>query len=186
MKSSRNLFFAVAAFAFIGSSLGCYTLLKHPRIEVDDRVAAANEDAAIRFDDDCSGCHTYGSLRAHHPPVPPPRHMVSPQWDYYYDNPWWNPYYTPAAPVYSPSTPTAGEEQKKRPFDRRHQSSQDETSPATVSTPEPAPNSGVVAKPVESGNSQPASKPQPQPDTNKRDEKRAGDSNSGERRTKKP
>lgn len=187
MKTSRNLFFAVAALAFIGSSLGCYTLLKHPPIAVDDRVAAADADSAIRFGDDCSGCHSYGSLRAHHPAVPPPRHVVSPQWDYYYDNPWWNPYYSPMAPVYSPASPTAGEEQKKRPFDRRHQSSQDETAPASVTTPEPAPSSGVVAKPIDSGSSQPPSKPQPQADTNKRDEKRSSDSDSSSnRRTKKP
>jgi hypothetical protein len=181
MKSSRGLFIALAAISFIGSSVGCYTLLKHPRVQIDDQTGSAHEDdAMIGFADDCSACHSAGSLQTHHPAIPPPRRIVSPEWDYYYDYPWWIPYYTPVVPGGNPATE---EEQKKRPFDRRHLSQQDDANTPSTSAPVPTSNPGTVAKPVDSGNSQPA--PQPQ-DTNKREEKRSGDSQSGERRTRKP
>jgi len=185
MKTSRGLFLSLAAISFIGTSIGCYTLLKHPRLQTGDRVASEFSefnDEAIGFADDCSACHSAGSLRTHHPAVPPPRRIVSPAWDYYYDYPWWIPYYTPAVP--GGSNPTAEEKQKKRPFDRRHLSRQDETSPPSVSTPEPAANPGTIAKPADSGNSKPNDKPQQ--DDGKREEKRSGDSQSGDRRTRKP
>jgi len=180
MKSSQNLFFALAAVSLIGTSVGCYTMLKHPRVQTDDRAASAQEDELVGFTDDCSGCHSLGSLRAHHAAVPPPRHVVSPAWSYYYDNPWWTPYYTPAVPGGAASP---AEEQKKRPFDRRHLSRQDESNPPSVNSPEPASAPGTIAKPTDSGNSQPAP---PVQDSGKREEKRSGDSQSGERRTRKP
>jgi len=181
MKSSQNLFIALAAVSLIGTGVGCYTMLKHPRVQTDDRAASAREDEMmVGLADDCSSCHSAGSLYAHHAAVPPPRRIVSPTWSYYYDNPWWTPYYTPVVPGGAASPQ---EEQKKRPFDRRHLSRQDESNPPAVNSPEPAPNPGTIAKPTDSGNSQPAPKTQ---DTNKREEKRAGDSQSGERRTRKP
>lgn len=183
MKSSRGLFIAIAAVSFIGSSIGCYTMLKHPRVQTDDSaVSAHDDDMMIGFADDCASCHSASSLRTHHPAIPPPRHVVSPTWDYYYDNPWWMPYYTPAVP--GSGAPTADEEQKKRPFDRRHLSQPEDTNTPAASAPAPTPSAGTVAKPADSGASQPAA-PQPQ-DTNKREEKRSGDSQSGERRTRKP
>jgi hypothetical protein len=182
MKSSRGLLITLAAISFIGSSVGCYTMLKHPRVKIDDRAEAANDNEIIGFADDCSACHSPGSLRAHHPAVPPPRRMVSPAWDYYYDYPWWIPHYTPVVP--GGSTPAAEQEQKKRPFDRRHMTRQEETPPPAVSTPAPATSSGTVTKPADSGNSNASEKPQKQ-DTNKREEKRSG-SSQGDRRTRKP
>jgi len=183
MKSSRNLLLAFAAFALIGTSLGCYTMLKHPRVQTDDRSSTssgAHESEMIGFADDCSGCHSLGSLRAHHAAVPPPRRIVSPTWADYYDTPWWTPYYTP---VVRGGANAAAEEQKKRPFDKRQISRPDEPNPPSVSTPEPASNPGTVAKPTGSGNSRPASQP---PDANKREEKRSDDSQSSERRKRKP
>jgi hypothetical protein len=182
MKSSRGLFIALAAISFIGSSIGCYTMLKHPRVQTDDKAASAHEDdTMIGFADDCSACHSAGSLRTHHSAIPPPRHIISPEWDYYYDNPWWMPYYTPVVP--GSGNPTAGEEQKKRPFDRRHLSQPEDTNTPSASAPAPTPNPGTVAKPADSGTSQPAPPPQ---DTNKREEKRSGDSQNENRRTRKP
>jgi len=181
MKSSRNLFIALAAVSFIGTSVGCYTMLKHPRVQTDDRAALAHEnEMTVGFAEDCSSCHSSGSLRAHHAAVPPPRSIVSSTWSYYYDNPWWISYYTPVVP--GGSAPTE-EEQKKRPFDRRRLSRPDESNPSAVASPEPANNPGTIAKPADSGNSQPAP---PSPDSGKRDEKRSGDGQTGERRTRKP
>jgi len=176
MKFSRGLFITLAAISFIGSSIGCYTLLKHPRVQTDERSSLAH-DETINFSDNCSGCHSLGSLRAHHPAVPLPRRIVSPVWDYYYDDPWWRPYYTPVAG----DSPT--EEQKKRPFDRRHLSGQDENNSPAANAPEPASNPGTITKPADSGNG--SAKPQPQ-DTDKREEKRSGDNKSSDRRTRKP
>jgi len=181
MKSSQNLFIALAAVSFIGTSVGCYTMLKHPRVQTDDRAASAHEDEMmVGFADDCSSCHSPGSLNAHHAAVPPPRRVVSPAWSYYYDNPWWAPYYMPVVPGGAASSP---EEQKKRPFDRRLLSRQDESNPPSVNSPEPAPNPGTIAKPADSGTSQPAP---PAQDSGKREEKRSGDGQSGDRRTRKP
>ncbi len=180
MQSPRNLLLAFAAVALIGTSLGCYTMLKHPRVQTDDRTASAHENGMVGFADDCSGCHNPGSLRAHHAVVPPPRRVVSQTWVDYYDTPWWIPYYTPVGPG---GANAATEEQKKRPFDKRHLSRPDESAPASVNSPAPAPGPGTVAKPADSGTSQPASQTQ---DTNKREEKRSGDGQGGERRTRKP
>lgn len=178
MKSPRNFFVALAAVLLIGTSVGCYTMLKHPRVQTDDRTASAHENEMVGFTDDCSGCHSLGSLRTHHAAVPPPRRMVSPAWVNYYDTPWWIPYYTPAA-----SGDATADEQKKRPFDKRHLSRQDESNSPSVNSPEPASNPGTLAKPTDSDTSQPAAKPQ---DTGKREEKRSGDGQSSERRTRKP
>jgi len=181
MKFSRNLLFAFAASALVGTSLGCYTMLKHPRVQTDDRNAALDEEDMIAFGDDCSSCHSMGSLRMQHHAVPPPRRIISPTWDYYYDNPWWGMYYTPS----TGANASAGEEQKKRPFDRRHQSRPDDNNAPTAATPEPAAGSGTIAKPADSGSGSPT--PASNTDTNKREEKRAGDNSSGgERRTRKP
>jgi len=180
MNSPRNLFIALAAVSFIGTSVGCYTMMKHPRVQTDDRAASAHESEMVGFTDDCSGCHSPGSLRVHHAAVPPPRHVVSPTWSYYYDNPWWTPYYTPVVPGGEGATAA---EQKKRPFDKRHLSRPDEANSPAVNSPEPASNPGTLAKPTDSGNSPPAAKTE---DTNKREEKRSGETQSGERRTRKP
>lgn len=182
MKSPRNLLIALAAVLFIGTSVGCYTMMKHPRVQTDDRASAgsAHEGEMVGFTDDCSGCHSAGSLRSHHAAVPPPRRLVSPTWVSYYDNPWWIPYYAPAVRGGEGATT---EEQKKRPFDKRHLSQQDESNSSSVNSPDPASNPGTLAKPTDSGNSQPAPKTQ---DTNKREEKRSGDNQSDERRTRKP
>src|SRR5574341_2162853 len=133
MKSPRLLLYAFAALSLIGSSLGCYTLLKHPRVQIDDRPAPTYYDEErISFADDCASCHSPGSLQSHHPAVPPPRRVVSPSWDYYYDYPWWIPYYAS-----DNNTEGANEkEQKKRPFDRRHLSTPEENAPPSqASTP---------------------------------------------------
>jgi hypothetical protein len=190
MKSTRGLWIALAAACALGTSVGCYTMLKHPRLKIDDKTSYAGEyehgydDEPIGFADDCASCHSPGSLQVHHPAVPPPRRLVSPTWDYYYDYPWWIPYYASG----SSNANSPEEEQKKRPFDRRHQSRPEEpaaasSSASTPSSPTPAPTA-TIAKPADSG--APASTPQKTENTNKREERDSGKSQSGERRTRKP
>ncbi|MGH7597812.1 MAG: hypothetical protein ACREOI_15795 [bacterium] len=183
MKSTRGLFIALAAACALGTSVGCYTMLKHPRIQIDDKASSYADDfyydnEAVSFADDCASCHSPGSLQIHHPAVPPPRTVVSPIWDDYYDNPWWMTYYAPVS--------SSEEEQKKRPFDRRRQTRPEEpadtpSSASTPASPTPAP---VVAKPAETG--APASTPPKTENTNKREERDSGKKESGERRTRKP
>ncbi len=185
MKSSRDFWIALAAACALGTSVGCYTMMKHPRLQTEDRVSSdENNDAeAVTFADDCASCHSAGSLRAYHRTVPPPRRLVSPTWDYYYEYPWWIPYYSSGSPNSNANTPE--NEQKKRPFDRRHQSQPQEPTPSQASTPaSSAPAPATVAKPADTG--APASPSPKTEDTNKREEKRSGDSHSGERRTRKP
>ncbi|MGH7451467.1 MAG: hypothetical protein ACRENG_09000 [bacterium] len=185
MKSTRGLWIALAAACALGTSVGCYTMLKHPRLKIEDKTSYAGDyehgydNEAIGFADDCSSCHSPGSLQIHHPAVPPPRPVVSPIWDDYYDNPWWMTYYAPAN--------SSEEEQKKRPFDRRRQSRPEEPAdtPSSASMPSsPTPPPATVAKPADPG--APASTPPKTENTNKREERDSGKSQSGERRTRKP
>jgi hypothetical protein len=188
MKSSRGLWFALAAACALGASAGCYTMLKHPRLQTEDRAASTEnhyyDGEAVTFADDCASCHSTGSLRAYHRAVPPPRRYVSPTWDYYYDYPWWIPYY--ASGSGNAAANASEDEQKKRPFDRRRQSRPEEPAPSSsASTPAsttPAP--ATVAKPADSG--APANTPTKSADTNKREERDSGQKPSGERRTRKP
>jgi hypothetical protein len=190
MKSTRDLLIALAAACALGTSIGCYTMLKHPRIKIDDKASRADEyyydDESISFANDCASCHSPGSLQVHHPAVPPPRRLVSPTWDYYYDNPWWIQYYTSGNS--NADAGTTEEEQKKRPFDRRHQSRPEEpaaTPSSAATTPSaPTPVPATVAKPADSG--APASTPPKTENTNKREERDSGKKQSGERRTRKP
>lgn len=189
MKSTRGVFIALAAACALGTGAGCYTMLKHPRINIDDKAAYADEqyygDEAVSFADDCASCHSPGSLQVHHPAVPPPRRYVSPTWDYYYDYPWWIPYYTSGHT--NGNAGTTEEEQKKRPFDRRRQTRPEEpaNTPSSTSTPSPStPAPATVAKPADSG--APASAPPKTENTNKREERDSGKSQGGERRTRKP
>jgi hypothetical protein len=183
MKFPRLLLFAFAALTLIGSSLGCYTLLKHPRVQIDDRAPAYyDDDGRIGFADDCASCHSLGSLQAHHPAVPPPRRVVSPTWDYYYDYPWWIPYYGNA----NNSNPDNEGEQKKRPFDRRHLSTPEESAaPSSASAPAPSQAPApAIAKPANANEGNSAASPKNE-DNTKREEKRSGDDQSGNRRTRK-
>jgi hypothetical protein len=188
MKSFRGFWIALAAACALGTSVGCYTMLKHPRLKIDDRTSHAEEyyydDEAISFADDCASCHSPGSLRAHHRAVPPPRRLVSPTWDYYYEYPWWIPSYNAG----NTDADAPEGEQKKRPFDRRRQSRPEEpAAPSTTSvpaSPSPAPVPATVAKPADTG-AQPSTPPKTE-NTNKREEKDSGKSKSGERRTRKP
>ncbi|MCI0690651.1 hypothetical protein L0337_01445 [candidate division KSB1 bacterium] len=185
MKSTRGLLIALAAACALGTSVGCYTMLKHPHLKIDDKASYAGEyeygydNEAISFADDCASCHSPGSLQVHHPAVPPPRRFVSPAWDYYYDYPWWMTYYTPGN--------STEEEQKKRPFDRRHQSRPEESvaAPSSASTPaSPTPAPATVAKPADPG--APPNPPAKTENTNKREERDSEKKQSGERRTRKP
>jgi hypothetical protein len=179
MKSNQGLWIALAALLAVGSSIGCYTLLKHPRVQTEDEVASPYEPERVSFADNCTSCHNAASLAYHQRAVPLPAQFVSPRWDYYYDYPWWIPYY-------AAGDATSEEEQKQRPFDRRHMRQPDESNPTQASSPQPAPNpSTVVAKPGDSGNTPPADQPKSQ-DSGKRDEKRSGDGKSSDRRTRKP
>lgn len=189
MKSTRGLLIALAAACALGISVGCYTMLKHPRLKIDDKASYAGEqeygydNEPISFADDCVSCHSPGSLQVHHSAVPPPRRLVSPTWDYYYDYPWWIPYYTSG----NSNANATEDEQKKRPFDRRRQSRPEEpavapSSASTPSSPTPAPVS--VAKPADSGAA--AGTPQKTENTNKREERGSEKKQSGERRTRKP
>ncbi len=191
MKSTRGFLIALAAACALGTSVGCYTMLKHPRLKIDDKITYADEyengydNEAVSFADDCASCHSPGSLQVHHPAVPPPRTVVSPIWDYYYDNPWWIPYYTSGNTDGNAGTPE--DEQKKRPFDRRRQRTPEEpaVAPSSASSPaSPTPAPATVAKPTDSG--APASTPPKTENTNKREERDSEKKQSGERRTRKP
>lgn len=189
MKSSRGLWFTLAATLALGTSVGCYTMLKHPRLQTEDRASSADnyyyDDEAVTFADDCASCHSTGNLRAYHRAVPPPRRYVSPTWDYYYDYPWWIPYYSSGNT--STGATASEDEQKKRPFDRRRQSRPEEPAPSSSASTTPAsstPAPATVAKPADSG--APANPPAKSADTNKREERDSGKKQSGERRTRKP
>ncbi|MDZ7292294.1 MAG: hypothetical protein ONB44_21165 [candidate division KSB1 bacterium] len=177
MKSTRSFRFMLAAI-FILSSLGCYTLLKHPRVQSGDRLPSSYAEDRISFAENCASCHSVTSLSTYHRAIPPPRRYVSPTWDYYYDYPWWIPYYAPGN-----ADTNVEAAQRKRPFDRRHLSTPDETAPAQTATPAPAPGPTTIAKPADAGT--PPNTPQRE-DTSKRDEKRSGEGQSGDRRTRKP
>ena len=186
MKFPRLFLFAFAALSLLGSSLGCYTLLKHPRVQVDDRASAYyGDNERVGFADDCASCHSAGSLQTHHSAVPPPRRVVSSTWDYYYDNPWWIPYYAPA----NNTDGTEANEQKKRPFDRRHLSAPEENVTPSSSASTPAPSTAptpAIAKSANANEGNATASPKNE-DANKREEKRSGDDDkSSERRTRKP
>jgi hypothetical protein len=60
---------------------GCYTVLRHPRVEDDDSTSAFAAVAAV---DDCRACHTGGAWDPWFEPIPCP-----PAWTAYYREPWW-------------------------------------------------------------------------------------------------
>jgi hypothetical protein len=173
---------AAAALIAVACSVGCYTLLKHPRLHTEEEAVSPYEIDHVTFAENCGSCHDAATLTYHHRAVPLPGEFVSPRWDYYFEYPWWLPYYA------SPNTPSEEEEQKQRPFDRRHLRPPDETNPAQLSAEPPSstpPPPAAIAKPADSGNTPPADTPKDQ-DANKRDERRSGESQSKDRRTRKP
>lgn len=183
MRSKSRLWFALAAVLAIGSSVGCYTLLKHPRLQTEANSTTSSHAERVTFAESCVGCHDTATLSYYHRAVPLPGEFVSPRWDYYYDYPWWIPYYAGATP--DPQTDAEGE-QKQRPFDRRQLRQPEEPAPVQASSSSQTPASpAAVAKPAETGNATSAEPPRNQ-DTGKRDERRDGDSKSSGRRERKP
>lgn len=184
MKAILRIRAVLIALLAIGSGAGCYTLLKHPRLQTEDKLTFSHQDERVSFADDCASCHNASTMVSHWMAVPSPGQFVSPRWNYYYDYPWWIPYY-------STDDSISGSEEmqhKQRSFDRRHISKTEEPNPPQISTPQPTPASATptLARPVNSGEN-------PTPDhstsreTSKGEEKRSGEeSKKNERRTRKP
>lgn len=128
------------------TSVGCYTVIKHPRVQ-SERVAESEDFATkVAFGDDCQSCHNANVSAFHSIAVPPPRTAPSWRWEYYYDTPWWVSYYAPA----SGGKQADAEEQKKRGFDRRHTAQPVESTPSAYTPAEQPPSTpapGAVARP---------------------------------------
>lgn len=194
----KNLYLAAALSLFALMSWGCYTVLKHPQVEVA-RETSAHEASAreeeefgfearpnrVTFGDDCQSCHSREVAAYHAMAVPAPVAEPTPRWAYYYDTPWWFPYYANAS---GRGGNDDAEDQKKRPFDRRQNSAPAESSSSSGSAAAPAPSGGSVAKPAgESASSSAAAKSD---DADKRSERRSNESTSekkeSSRRERKP
>jgi hypothetical protein len=98
MIAVRSLTIPLAAIAVALSASGCYTLLKHPRVDT-----AAYEEIQ---DNSCTSCHYEDELWYYHHA---PRHRVYPgvgaeAWGFYYAVPWWYDSYWHYTPSSDPST----------------------------------------------------------------------------------
>jgi len=144
------------------ASVGCYTVIKHPRLAAEGQAASEDYTTSVTFGDDCRSCHAAGRSGYHAIAVPPPRLEPSWRWTYYYNTPWWQSYYAPAA--------AADEaEASKRPFDRRRQTTSEEQAPAgfaPAAQPLPPATAGAVARPSTRDSSTTA--PAPKEDSGKR------------------
>ncbi len=166
-KSWGRLALPIGCLLFLASA-GCYTVIKHPRLAAEGEAASADYSVPVTFGDDCRSCHAAGTSGYHAIAVPPPRPQPSWRWEYYYDTPWWQSYYAPAA-----AGSAAEAEQSKRPFDRRHQTTREEQAPAgfaPAAQPLPPATVGAVARPSASDSSTTA--PAPKEDSGKRRAKR--------------
>lgn len=144
--------------------VGCYTVIKHPRLAAAGEVASADYTVPVTFGDDCRSCHAASTSGYHAIAVPPPRPEPSWRWAYYYDTPWWQSYYAPAADGSADEAKPS-----QRPFDRRHQSTQEEqaaTGFAPAAQPLPPATIGAMARPATTDSS--TTTPAPKPDSGKR------------------
>jgi len=192
----NSLLLAAAFLLLVLMSVGCYTVLKHPQVEpAHDAQAQVLEEEEfgfeappnrVTFGTDCQSCHNSSVGAYHAMTVPAPVAEPSPRWSYYYDTPWWFPYY--ASP--GGGSNTGSEAEKKRPFDRRRNSVPEEPSASAgnAAAPAPAHSAGSLAKPA-TGNSDSSSTTETKrDDTNKRSERRSSDTEKKEtsRRDRKP
>jgi hypothetical protein len=191
----RNSQWAAAVLLLLVSlSLGCYTMLKHPHVEAAREAQQEEEEFGfearpnrVSFGDDCRSCHNDRVATYHAIAVPAPVAEPTPRWSYYYDTPWWFPYYA--------SGNNAGNadqtEPKKRPFDRRQNSvpSESSASGGSAAAPMPAPSAGSVAKPAGDNNASSSTETK-RDDGNKRAERRSNentdDKKESSRRDRKP
>jgi len=123
---------------------GCYTLLKHPRLEVEPATVHLHDNAAnhVASSDDCLRCHEQAD-DYYNETLPYSDYYGgrSRNWLYFYDSPWWaEPYYYGGA-----VTENAEELPSPRTFGRRHSNPQG----APMGTqPAVAPSAGSGATPV--------------------------------------
>lgn len=186
---------AAATLFFVITSMGCYTVLKHPQVELAREAEAHEEEEfgfeahpnRVTFGDDCQSCHNAEVGAYHAIAVPAPVATPSPRWEYYYETPWWFPYYASSGQ----GSGSESAEQKKRSFDRRRNSVPEETSGSSVGSavaPVPVPSAGAVAKPA--GDNTPAASTgaKTEDDSNKRTERRSSETEKKEapRRDRKP
>lgn len=151
------------------TSLGCYTVIKHPRVHAERGAESDDFSSKVAFGDDCQSCHNAGVNAFHSIAVPPPRPAPSWRWEYYYDTPWWASYYAPAAGGGQASET----ETQKRAFDRRRTAQPEEpTPPAFAPTEQPPalPATGAIARP--NANDSAATEPAQKEDSGKRRAKR--------------
>lgn len=142
------------------TSLGCYTVIKHPRVHAERGAESDDFASKVAFGDDCQSCHNAGVNAFHSIAVPPPRPAPSWRWEYYYDTPWWASYYAPAAGGGQASE----SETQKRAFDRRRTAQPEESTPPALTPSEqpPAlPATGAISRPNandDSGTAEPTQK----------------------------
>ncbi len=86
----------VVALAAVMAFAGCYTLLKHPRVQNESSALfEGNHAAEVLPSDDCLQCHDQ-SHSYYNPTLPYGTYYQgrSRDWLFYYDTPWWaEPYY---------------------------------------------------------------------------------------------
>ncbi|MDZ7268764.1 MAG: hypothetical protein ONB48_13585 [candidate division KSB1 bacterium] len=155
-KSGSRLALPIGCLLLL-TSLGCYTVIKHPRLAGSAEAAGGDPSVAVTLGEDCHACHAAGFSGFHGIAVPPPRPAPSWRWQYYYDTPWWQSYYAPAAAG-------SGDEAEvsKRPFDRRRQATPEEPAPAghtPAAQPLPPTTVGAVARPSGRDSATTVSKP---------------------------
>ncbi len=99
---------AVLALGFSLLFAGCYTLLKHPRVQNEDSAVFADSHDAqgVLPSDDCMRCHD--AARSYYNETLPYGTYYrgrSRSWLYYYDTPWWSdPYYYGGAQMQADSS----------------------------------------------------------------------------------
>ena len=159
---------------------GCYTLLKHPRFATEDLDSETANSAPVTYADDCASCHESGSYLDAHGYGPPPSSAYD-RWYYYYEYPWWIPYYAPRPG----DGDNAAGEQQQRPFGRRHRSADHEGQPSQTAVT----GSGAAQSPAiisKSGDELKKEEPKPAEKEDKRGDRRDGDTDSDKRRDRKP
>lgn len=186
MKTSLARRVAGFCLCLLMMTWGCYTVLKHPRVPVAD--TGAQEDAVdwerVSFSNECGACHETATGSFHAIAIPPPRPAPSPQWLYYYDTPWWFQYYS--VPAGAGGSMDSSDEQQKRGFDRRQLGQGVESTANNLPPAAPIPPAGSVAKPsTTESEAEPAPKASTGNEDQKREGKRAIDSQESNRRTRK-
>jgi hypothetical protein len=87
--------------------IGCYTVLRHPAVnetittETETQMTTAHENPNMQ--DDCSKCHNANTYFSHsytnnYYEIPEEQDTY-PNWEYYYDSPWWNDYQFPTTTI---------------------------------------------------------------------------------------